>query len=86
MDEALVDCDDLFGVIAIVSYNARTRRWSLYLPCHPRAEARLTTGEDAPYDRMTSLGEGDSTYIYTRSRIPLEITWNAETQTYQPAS
>ena len=86
VDDALVDCDDLFGVIAIVSYNARTRRWSLYLPCHPRAEARLTTGEDAPYDRMDSLGEGDSTYIYTRSRIPLEITWNAETQTYQPAS
>ena len=86
VDDALVDCDDLVGVIAIVSYNARTRRWSLYLPCHPRAEARLTTGEDAPYDRMTSLSEGDSTYIYTRSRIPLEITWNTETQTYQPAS
>ena len=84
VDDALTDCDDLVGVIAIVSYNARTRRWSLYLPCHPRAEARLTTGEDASYDRMTSLSEGDSTYIYTRSRIPLEITWNAETQTYQP--
>ena len=86
VDNALVDCDDLFGVIAVVSYDARTRRWSLYLPCHPRAEARLTTGEDAPYDRMTSLSEGDSTYIYTRSRIPLEVTWNTETQTYQPAS
>ena len=86
VDDALTDCDDLVGIIAIVSYNARTRRWSLYLPCHPRAEARLTTGEDVSYDRMTSLSEGDSTYIYTRSRIPLEITWNAETQTYQPAS
>ena len=86
VDAALVDCDDLVGVIAIVSYNASTRRWSLYLPCHPRAETRLTTGENPPFDRMDSLSEGDSTYIYTRSRIPLEITWNAETQTYQPAS
>ena len=85
VDDALIDCDRLTGVIAVVSYSSRTRRWSLYLPCHPRSEARLTTGEDAPYDRMTTIGEGDSIYIYTRSRIPLEITWNAETQTYQPS-
>ena len=86
LDDALIDCDRLTGVIAVVSYSSSTRRWSLYLPCHPRSEARLTTGEDAPYDRMTSIGEGDSIYIYTRSRIPLEIAWNAETQTYRLAS
>ena len=85
VDDALIDCDRLTGVIAVVSYSSSTRRWSLYLPCHPRSEARLTGGKDAPYDRMTSIGEGDSIYIYTRSRIPLEITWNAETQTYQPS-
>ena len=83
VDDALIDCGQLFGVIAVINYDPSTRRWSLWLPCHPRAETRLTTGENPAYDLLTSIDEGDSTYIYIRSRIPLEIAWNAETQTYE---
>ena len=83
IDETLIDCGRLQGVIAVTSYNPTTRRWSLWLPCHPRTEARYTAGTDPPYDLLTSVGEDDSVYIYIRSRIPVEIVWNAETQTYE---
>ena len=45
--------------------------------------ALLRTGENPAYDLLTSIDEGDSTYIYIRSIIPLEIAWNTETQTYE---
>ena len=83
VDSDLIDCDRLQGVIAVTSYSPRTRRWSLWLPCHPRTEARYTAGTDPPYDLLTSIGEYDSVYIYIRSRIPVEIVWNAETQAYE---
>ena len=86
VDDSLTDCDRMQGVIAVVSYNPRTQRWSLYLPCHPRSENRLTTGANPPYDLLTSIEEGDTTYIYTRTRQPVEIAWNTETQTYEPAA
>ena len=86
VDDSLTDCDRMLGVIAVVSYNPRTQRWSLYLPCHPRSENRLTTGANPPYDLLTSIEEGDTTYIYTRTRQPVEIAWNTETQTYQPVA
>ena len=85
VDDTLIDCGRLQGVIAVASYNPRTGRWSLWLPCHPRTEARLTGGTNSPYDLLTSIGEDDSAYIYIRSRISLEIEWNAETQTYELA-
>ena len=82
---SLTDCEDLFGVIAITAYNNRTRRWHLHLPCHPRAQARLTTGDNSPFDPLTTIAQGQTAYIYTRSRIPLEADWNPETQTFRPA-
>ena len=85
VDDALIDCGRLQGVIAVASYNPRTGRWSLWLPCHPRTEARLTGGTNPTYDLLTSIGEDDSAYIYIRSRISLAIEWNAETQTYELA-
>ncbi len=83
LDPELTDCRNQQGIIAIASYSARSRRWSLWLPCHPAAERRLTTGEDAPYRLLTSIAPADTTYIYTRTRQPLTIRWNEETQTYQ---
>ena len=85
LDPELTDCSNQQGIIAIASYSARSRRWSLWLPCHPAAERRLTTGEDAPYRLLTSIAPADTTYIYTRTRQPLTIRWNEETQTYQAA-
>ena len=41
LDDSLIDCDNLRGVVVVASYRASNRRWSLWLPCHPRTQARL---------------------------------------------
>ena len=83
--DQLTDCENLLGVIVVASYSARSRKWSLSLPCHPAAEARLTTGDEAAYRPLNSVAIGDTTYIYTRTRFSLNLAWNSETSTYQPA-
>ena len=83
LDPSLTDCRNQQGVIAIASYSTRSRRWSISLPCHPTAQRRLTTGQNAPYRPLMSIAPADTTYIYTRTRQPLNIRWNDDTQTYQ---
>ena len=83
LDPSLTDCRNQQGIIAIASYSTRSRRWSISLPCHPTAQRRLTTGENAPYRPLMSIAPADTTYIYTRTRQPLTIRWNEDTQTYQ---
>ena len=81
---ALTDCENLRGVMVVASYSARSRQWSLSLPCHPAAQARLTAGNNALYRPLTSIAAGDTVYIYNRTRIYIPITWNPQTRTYQP--
>ena len=83
LDPSLTDCRNQQGIIAIAAYSTRSRRWSISLPCHPTAQRRLTTGEDAPYRPLMSIAPADTTYIFTRTRQPLTIRWNSDTQTYQ---
>ena len=83
LDPSLTDCRNQQGIIAIASYSTRSRRWSISLPCHPAAQRRLTTGENAPYRPLASIAPADTTYIFTRTRQPLNIRWNKDTQTYQ---
>ena len=83
LDPTLTDCRNQQGIIAIASYSTRSRRWSISLPCHPTAQRRLTTGQNAPYRPLMSIAPADTTYIYTRTRQPLTIRWNEDTQTYQ---
>ncbi len=83
LDPTLTDCRNQQGIIAIASYSTRSRRWSISLPCHPTAQRRLTTGENAPYRPLMSIAPADTTYIFTRTRQPLTIRWNEDTQTYQ---
>ena len=83
LDPALTDCRNQQGIIAIASYSTRSRRWSISLPCHPTAQRRLTTGQNAPYRPLMSIAPADTTYIFTRTRQPLNIRWNEDTQTYQ---
>ena len=80
----LTDCENLRGVMVVASYSARSRQWSLSLPCHTAAQARLTTGDNALYRPLTSIAAGDTVYIYNRTRIYIPITWNPQTRTYQP--
>ena len=84
-DPALTDCSNLRGVIAIAAYSARSRKWSLHLPCHPAAQTRLTTNDNPPYRPLNTIATGDTLYIYNRTSIALNIAWDSETQTYQPA-
>ena len=83
LDPSLTDCRNQQGIIAIASFSTRSRRWSISLPCHPTAQRRLTTGQNAPYRPLMSIAPADTTYIYTRTRQPLTIRWNPDTQTYQ---
>ena len=83
LDPSLTDCRNQQGIIAIAAYSTRSRRWSISLPCHPTAQRRLTTGQNAPYRPLMSIAPADTTYIYTRTRQPLTIRWNEDTQTYQ---
>ena len=86
LDDSLIDCDNLQGIVVVASYSARNRRWSLLLPCHPRTQARLTTGRNAPYQVFTRIAPGDTTYFYNNARQPIDIIWDTETQTYQVAN
>ena len=83
LDPTLTDCRNQQGIIAIAAYSTRSRKWSISLPCHPTAQRRLTTGDNAPYRPLMSIAPADTTYIYTRTRQPLTIRWNEDTQTYQ---
>ena len=83
IDPALTDCRNQQGIIAIAAYSARSRRWSVSLPCHPVAQRRLTTGEDAPYRPLVSIAPADTVYIFTRTRLPLNLAWNSDTKTYE---
>ena len=85
-DPSLTDCDNARAVIAIASYNAQTRQWALWLPCHPQTQRTLTTGTNPTYRTLTQINPQDTTYIYTRTAQPINIAWNPDTQTYQPAT
>ena len=80
----LINCRSNAGIIAVVSYNPATQQWSLWLPCHPRTQTRLTTGDNPTYNSLTSISPQDTLYIYTRTSQPVDITWNPDTSQYQP--
>ena len=81
----LIDCENQQSVLAVANYSPRSRLWSLWLPCHPAAQARLTTGGNPPYRPLTAVSPADTTYIYARASRPLNIAWNTQTRTYQPS-
>ena len=80
----MLDCDSPTAILAVASYSPTARQWSLWLPCHPAAQTRLTTGDNPPYRPLTAISPADITYIYTRTNQPLNIAWNPDTNQYQP--
>ena len=81
----LINCGSSTGIIiAVASYSPATQQWSLWLPCQPSAQARLTTGDNSPYNSLTSISPQDTTYIYARTSQPVNIAWNPDTSQYQP--
>ena len=80
----LINCRSNAGIIAVISYNPATQEWSLWLPCHPRTQTRLTAGENPTYNSLTSISPQDTLYIYARTSQPVDIAWNPDTSQYQP--
>ena len=82
----LINCGSSTGIIiAVASYSPTTQQWSLWLPCRPTAQARLTTGDNPPYRPLTAISPQDTLYIYTRTSQPVAITWNPSASQYQPS-
>lgn len=75
--DTLTDCAQMQGILAIANYNAYTGEWHLWLPCRPRTQQRLTAGENPPYQSLAAISPGDTTYIYARTALPLNIAWNS---------
>ena len=84
LDTSLTDCRQRTGVIAIANLRPGTDRWQIRLLCQPQTEARLTTGEDAEFDLLTSIQPGDFTYFFYQSPIATTIVWDADLLRYQP--
>ena len=80
----LISCRFNAGIIAVIIYSPATQEWSLWLPCHPRTQTRLTTGENPPYNSLTSISPQDTLYISARTSQPVDITWNSDASQYQP--
>ena len=82
----LINCGSNAGIIiAVASYSPTTQQWSLWLPCHPRTQTRLTTGDNPPYNSLTSISPQDTLYIYARTSQPVDIAWNSDASQYQPS-
>ena len=75
--DTLTDCAQMQGILAIANYSANTGEWHLWLPCRPRTQQRLTAGENPPYQRLAAISPGDTTYVYARTGLPLNIAWNS---------
>ena len=82
IDENLLDCFSLNGVIAILRYRARAERFDVELPCHPAAEVNLTRGESRGL--IEELEEYDSLFVYFNSVLPVCIRWDGNSK-YVPA-
>ena len=81
--DQLIDCDTDTGVAAVASYSPETEAWSLWMPCHPQAEASLTAGDDPSYQPLADISTGDTLYIYFRADRPVSVIWNSESSQYQ---
>lgn len=84
LSSGLIDCDSSSYVLAVTSYSSENDRWSLWLPCHPLDESRLTYPGSA-YRRISSIGQGDLVYIYYRGTRSQTITWNSEILKFEPS-
>ena len=82
IDENLLDCFSVNGVIAILRYRARAERFDVELPCHPASEVNLTRGESRGL--IDEIEEYDSLFVYFNSVLPVCIRWDGNSK-YVPA-
>ena len=83
LTSTLIDCSSRNYVLAVARYNSDNGQWYLWLPCHPRQEEALTQRGSA-FRRLTTMNEGDLTWIYCRCTGNRHIQWNADILKYEP--
>jgi len=76
---SLVDCDNLAGILAIVTYDLVLQDFKIALPCHPNLPI------PAGYTALDALDENDTMYVFFQSQLAVPITWDTRTNRYGPA-
>jgi len=77
-EENLVDCENLAGVLAIITYDSMTKEFKLALPCHPNV---LPSG----YQELDAIDSRDTMYVFFESQLSVPITWDITSQRYGSA-
>ena len=60
-------------------YDTASGQFDAELPCHPRAEARLTSSDSI--GTIDSLEEADILFIYFRTVLPVTVHWATDKYT-----
>jgi len=76
---SLFACENLAGVLAVVTYDSELGEFKLALPCHPNVPL------PAGYQALDAIDSRDSVYVFFRSSLPVAVTWNPTTSSYVPA-
>jgi len=77
-EENLVDCENLAGVLAIITYDSMIKEFKLALPCHPNV---LPSG----YQELDAIDSRDTMYVFFESQLSVPITWDITSQRYGSA-
>ena len=77
-DDSLFDCDNLAGVLAVVTYDLELEEFKLTLPCGP--SGRLPAG----YSALDAIDSSDTVFTYFLSELPVPVTWDSNTNSYTP--
>ncbi len=68
-DGVLTDCDNLAGVLAVITYDSRIGDFKILLPCHPDVQ---TEG----YDPLDVIDVHDTMYVFFQSQLSVPVTWD----------
>ena len=83
IDDTLIDCDGIAtGITAVVRYN-NTAGSSAEFSCGSERGNRSSV---AGYPSIDRIEVGDFLFVYFRSVLPLTVSWNPTTRTYEPTS
>ncbi len=70
-DANLTDCDNLAGVLAIITYDSRIGDFKILLPCHPEVQT-------AGYDPLDVIDQYDTMYVFFQSQLSVPVTWDRD--------
>ncbi len=77
-DTALTDCENLVGILAIITQDSQFGEFKISLPCHPDLIPR-------GYEPLDAIDERDSMWVFFQSQLPVPITWDLASESYGPA-